>query len=178
MLTRKGIADKLEVSETTIREDIKYLGIEPDEKGLRGVNIYTQSDCDRISALREHCQSGKTRDSFLEARRTEIVSTVSEIQVDKTTLLEKEQALDCPELIQEDIPQDVIRRLLKLQILSDMGWTPPTQKLASILGISVKTLLKKRGEKQTAKYNYWGIICIPEDRMGNDILWRIYGKNS
>ena len=170
MLTRYEIAEQAKCNPRIIIDDLKHLKIESFEKGDNGANLYTEEDRDRVLALRNHCRSGKTRETFLESSAVEIVTTE---QAD----IEPVNSMPVVEtgwhsFIQSNLQTDMLYRCRILQDISDNSWLPPTRDLAAIIGIRPESLIERK------KYNYWGFICVPEIKENNSWLWKIHANNS
>ncbi len=170
MLTRKEIAERYEVTDKIIRDDLVFLGIKPADKGDRGVNLYHESVLDQIGPLRKHCQGGLTRETYLESSAVEIVTTE---QAD----IEPVNSMPVVEtgwhsFIQSNLQTDMLYRCRILQDISDNSWLPPTRDLAAIIGIRPESLIERK------KYNYWGFVCVPEIKENNSWLWKIHANNS
>ena len=181
MLTRKEIADKYEVTDKIIRDDLVFLGIKPAEKGDRNVNLYTERDCDLVGKLREHCQSA-TRETFIKPSPTQVVN-------DEPKDLIPTQPMRLARIERPTVDAEkFIDACRKLQEISDNSWLPSTAVLASIVGVTTSTLLRVEliddpenpGQKKKTKPRLYfgGFICTIESQWGNTFAWKVHANNS
>ncbi len=170
--TKREIAYQLGVSPRTIADDAKYLNLKPTE-GDRGLKLYSESDFNLISQMREHCaDKSNSRESFVPNTEVEIVEDVP--QVSKLTANKNSNsAIDIYyQSLIYGLEQDPLFDLELLQRISNNQWLLPAKRLAPLLGISAKYL------NTHSKYYYCGFIATKEIYANNKVLWKIEANNS
>ena len=138
--TKREIAHLLQVSPKTIAEDAKHLNLEPTE-GDRGLKLYSESDFNLISQMREHCaDKSNSRESFVPNTEVQVVEDVP--QVSKlTTNKNSNSAINIyQQSLAYGIEQDPLFDLELLQRISDNQWLLPASRLAPLFGISPQYL--------------------------------------
>lgn len=167
--TKREIAHLLQVSPKTIAEDAKHLNLEPTE-GDRGLKLYSESDFNLISQMREHCaDKSNSRESFVTNTEVEIVENdykISKLTTNNSALNIYQQSLVY------GLEQDPLFDLELLQRISNNQWLLPAKRLAPLLGISAKYL------NTHSKYYYCGFIATKEIYANNKVLWKIEANNS
>lgn len=162
--TKKEIAYLIQCSPRTIHDDIKYLGIKPIDNEDYGANIYSDRQFELIKSLREHCrEQNKTRETFILPTPTEIVEQpLQKILPKPTTIYGKTK-----ELIAQQLNIDPFYDLELLQRIVENGWLLPTTRLAAIIDVKPKTLIKKD------RYLHCGYICTKIGQNRGSYLWRV-----
>lgn len=165
--TKREIAYLLEVSPRTIADDAKFLNLNP-TVGDRGLNLYSQSDFNLISQLREHCANPvNTRMGFIPTAQIEVVEDEPRITKLNTIL----QINKFEESLAIALEQDPLADLEILQRVSNNRWLLPSKRLAPLFGISPKQL------NSCKQYCYCGFIATKETYVGSKILWKITANN-
>lgn len=162
--TRKEIAFDLECSERVIRDDIKHLKIEPIDSEDYGVKIYSSAQFKLIKSLREHCQKpGKTRESFILPTSVEIVENPLAKHIVK-----QQGVTDSTKLfVHNQLKIDPFYDLELLQRLVDNEWLLPTKRLAAIININPKTLVRHD------IYEYCGYSCMKIALNPSSFVWKV-----
>lgn len=161
LLTKKGIAKQLDVSDRVIREDLEFLKISPVDKADWGANLYSPEDVELVTQLRTHCKDGKTRTSFIRPSPVEI--TLDE-PVTNGEIVKKE---GLKTYIQHGVEANPLFVCEILEKLCDKGWMPPTKALAQIIGVCESTL------RYNSPYVYWGFVCTSVIQANGRYLWQI-----
>jgi hypothetical protein len=132
-------------------------------EGDRGLKLYSQSDFNLISQLREHCaDKTKSRESFVPNSNIEVLDI--ETQVTKLQIKSR-KGHSCVRMqsrvksfyedaIDFGLNQDPLFDLELLQRISDRNYLLPATRLAPILNITAKYLNSKK------EYYYCGFLRL------------------
>ncbi|MDJ0591975.1 MAG: MerR family transcriptional regulator [Pleurocapsa sp. MO_226.B13] len=169
---KREIAHLLGVSPKTIAEYAKHLNLKPIE-GDRGLKLYSESDFNLISQMREHCaDKSNSRESFVPNTEVEVVEDVP--QVSKLTA--NKNSNSAINIYQQSLAygmeQDPLFDLELLQRISDNQWLLPASRLAPLFGISPQYL------NSLTQYYYCGFIANKEAYAGGRALWKISSNNN
>lgn len=173
--TKKEIARLLKVSPRTIADDAAYLNLTP-AQGDRGLKLFSASDFNLISQLREHCaDKANTRESFVPSSQVEIYELEDQGRISKHQPQEftKQPNFDSyQQALILGFAQDPLFDLELLQRISDRGYLLPSKRLAPILNISPEQLNRYQS------YIYCGFVISKEDKVGSKIIWKVASNNS
>lgn len=174
--TKQDIARILETTVRTITEDSQYLinegYINPIQ--ISGVaNQYSKIDLELFRQLREHCQAGYARKSFIPTRTTEIIT----IGDNKLKLISEEQELSTIEIFRQILANlsktDLLYDYAQLQRCVDNQWYLPTAKIAAIIN------KKPASFCHLEIFLYQGFIIsrLPQ-KEGKSYIWSVDNTNS
>lgn len=171
--TKKEIAFILQCSVRTIDEDLKYLKFKPIDNEDYGTNLYSESQFIVIKSLRKHCRKkGRTRETFVTPTSVEIVERpLDKIVVKPPTITDRTNTI-----VAEQLNIDPLYDLELLQRICDNKWLLPTKRLAAIINVSPKTLVKE----DSYKYSSYLFIRRGVAGMRGSWLWetkRYFGKD-
>lgn len=162
--TKKEMANILECSPRTIHDDIKYLGIKAIDNEDYGTNIYSDRQFELISSLRKHCrETGKTRETFLAPTPTEIVEQPLQKIIPKPSTITD----NTRQVVADRLIIDPFYDLELLQRLVDNEWLLPTSRLAAIINVNPKTLIKYD------VYEYCGYDCLKIASNPSSFVWKV-----
>lgn len=170
--TKREIAYLLHVSPKTIAEDAKHLNLKPIE-GDRRLKLYSESDLNLISQMREHCQDkGNSRESFIPNTEVEIVEDIPQVSKLTTNKNNNSPINIYQESLVYGMEKDPLFDLELLQRISDNRWLLPASRLAPLFGISPQYL------NSLSQYYYCGFIASKEAYAGGRALWKISSNNN
>ena len=156
--TKREMAYKLKVSPRTVSEDAKFLNLKP-TVGDRGLKLYSQSDFNLISQMREHCaDKSNSRESFLPSTVPEIVEPEPKVR----------RLSVAPPI--KNFSLDPLYDLDLLQRIADNNYLLPTNRIAPIIGLSSNYLLRQ------SSYFYCGFLIQRQAKKNNQIYWNVYSQ--
>lgn len=143
--TKQDIAKALETTIRTITEDNQYLtneGYISPMKVSGQANQYSEDDLEIFRQLREHCQAGYARKSFIPIKNTEIIT----IGDNKLKLVSENEEISTVEnfrqIFEHFSSTDLFYDYKQLQRCADNQWYLPTAKLAAIINKKPATFSK------------------------------------
>ena len=169
--TKHDIATITESSVRTIKEDSQYLTKEGLIEPIRAngeANQYSESDLEIFRQLREHCEAGYARKSFIPTKKTEIVPTEPELSQEVATAQQVLTTEHFRQIFTNLCHTDLLFDYEQLQRCAEKQWYLPTAKLAVIINKKPASFC----HLQIFLYQGFRISRLPQ-KEGKSYLWSV-----